>query len=163
MIWEYFQGERAAFPPRLMKDRNVLICSLYSVFFAGTWFMFVYFLPLYFQSVQNVSPTISGVHNLPLIVAVTVALIMSGAGISKTGLATPFMAVAAALGTIGAGLLFTLDVNTSTGKWIGYQIIGGLGLGFGYQVPVMVVQATVAPSDIASASAIIFCKLRNNS
>lgn len=157
-IWEYFQGERAAFPPRLMKDRNVLVNSLYTLFFAGGYFAVVYYLPIYFQSIQNVTPTMSGVRNLALIMAVLIGLIGSGGFITKTGIATPVMVVGGVLATIAAGLLFTLDVETTTGKWVGYQILAGFGWGVSFMTPVTTVQAMVDPSDIASATAIVLCK-----
>ncbi|PMD41759.1 MFS general substrate transporter [Hyaloscypha variabilis F] len=153
--WEYFQGERAAIPRRLISDRNVWVPSFYGLFFAGSYFIVIYYLPIYFQSVDNVSPIQSGVRNLPLIIAVTFAVILSGGLVSKTGLATPFMVVGATLATIGAGLLYTLDIGTPTGKWIGYQILAGFGWGFSYQTPIMYGQGTADPSDLASVTSII--------
>jgi hypothetical protein len=35
---------------------------------------------------------------------------------------------------IAYGLLSTLAPGTSTGKWIGYQIIAGVGRGLGVQI-----------------------------
>jgi MFS family permease len=157
--WEYFQGERAAIPRRLISNRNVWVPSFYGLFFAGSYFIVIYYLPIYFQSVDNVSPIQSGVRNLPLIIAVTFAVILSGGLVSKTGLATPFMVVGATLATIGAGLLYTLDIGTPTGKWIGYQILAGFGWGFSYQTPIMYGQGTADPSDLASVTSIILCKL----
>jgi hypothetical protein len=60
--------------------------------------------------------------------------------------------------TIASGLLFTLDIGTSTGKWVGYQILAGFGYGLALQVPVVVAQAFAAPTDIAPTTAIIICK-----
>ena len=157
-IWEHFQGERAAFPPRLMSSRNVLVNALYTLFFAGSYFATVYYLPIYFQSVQNVSPIASGVRNLALIFAVLIALVGSGGFITKTGIATPLMVVGGAIATIAAGLLYTLNIKTATGKWVGYQILGGFGWGLSFMTPVTTTQAMVDPSDIPSATAIVLCK-----
>jgi hypothetical protein len=62
------------------------------------------------------------------------------------------------IATISAGLLYTLDIGTPAGKWIGYQILAGFGYGIALQVPVIVGQATSAPSDIAPTTAIILCE-----
>jgi MFS transporter, DHA2 family, glioxin efflux transporter len=156
--WEFFQGERAAVAPRLIRDRNVWASSFYGLFFAGSYFIAIYYLPIYFQSIDNVSPIQSGVRNLPLIIAVTIAVILSGATVSKTGIATPIMILGATLATIGAGLLYTLNIGTGMGKWIGYQILAGFGWGLSYQVPIMLGQGTADPTDIASVTAIILCK-----
>jgi hypothetical protein len=60
--------------------------------------------------------------------------------------------------TIAAGLLYTLDVGTPPGKWIGYQILAGFGYGIALQVSIIIAQAFSAPSDIAPTTAIIICK-----
>ncbi|KAL4733064.1 MFS general substrate transporter [Aspergillus similis] len=155
MVWEWFQGERAAFPPRLISNRLILVNSIYAFLFAGSYFIIVYYLPYYFQSIQNVSPTMSGVRNLPLIVSMSLAIIVSGGSITKTGHTAPLMVVGGVLATIGSGLLYSLDIGTSTGKWIGYQIVGGVGWGLAYQVPINAVHGAVEPSDIASVTGVI--------
>lgn len=127
MVWEWFQGERAAFPPRLMSNRLILVNSTYAFLFAGSYFIMVYYLTHYFQSVQNVSPTMSGIRNLPLILSMSIAIIVSGGSITKTVHTAPLMVVGGVLATIGSGLLYSLDIDTSTGKWVGYQIVGGIG------------------------------------
>lgn len=38
------------------------------------------------------------------------------------------------LAAVGSGLISTFTLDTNTGTWIGYQIIGGLGRGFALQM-----------------------------
>jgi MFS family permease len=154
-IWEYFQGERAIIVPRLFKQRTVWISSIYAFVFLGSYFLVIYYLPIYFQSVNNVSATMSGVDSLPLILAVTVAMISSGMFITATGIASPIKVSGAAIAIVASGLLYTLDTDTSTGKWVGYQILGGVGWGIAWQVPIMVGQGNADPKDISSITAII--------
>lgn len=158
MVWEYFQGERAAFQPRLISQRLIFVNSIYAFLFAGSYFIVVYYLPIYFQSIQGVSPTLSGVRNLPLIISMSIALIVSGGSITKTGHTAPLLVIGGAIATIGAGLLYSLDIGTSTGKWIGYQIVSGAGWGLAYQVPINAAQGSVDPSDIASVTGMIICE-----
>jgi len=54
-------------------------------------------------------------------------MISSGIIISATGPAIPIKVSGVAITIIASGLLYTLDIDTSTGKWIGYQILGGVG------------------------------------
>jgi MFS family permease len=157
--WEWFNGERSMIVPRLFARRDVWVSSMFTFFFAGSYFVIIYYLPIYFQSIDNSSPTGSGVRNLPLILSVTVATVVAGGAISATGIAAPVATGGAAIATIAAGLLYTLDIGTSTGKWIGYQILGGLAWGAAFQVPIVVGQATAEPNDISSVTAIILCKL----
>jgi MFS transporter, DHA2 family, glioxin efflux transporter len=155
---QWYMDERAMLPPRLLKNRYIYQGMAYSFTIAGTYFLVLYFLPIYFQVIDNVTPIQSGVRNLPLILAITLATVCSGVGITVTGRPMPFMIVAGAMSAIGVGLLYTLAIGSSSAKWIGYQVLAGLGLGLGFQVPVSAVQATLPQIDIPSGSAMIICK-----
>lgn len=54
--------------------------------------------------------------------------------VGKIGYYLPFSVAGAILIAIGNGLLATLSPSTSTGKWIGYQILIGVGRGIGLQM-----------------------------
>ncbi|KAK4239384.1 major facilitator superfamily domain-containing protein [Achaetomium macrosporum] len=154
-FWEAFNGERSMIVPRLFLHRDVWVPSVFIFLFAGSYFIVIYYLPIYFQSIGNASPTESGVRNLPLILAVTVATVVAGLSISATGMAAPVAIGGAAVATIASGLLYTLDIGTGTGKWVGYQILGGFAWGAAFQVPIIIGQATAAPDDMSSVTAII--------
>lgn len=158
VVLEIYQGERSMITPRLFKGRTLYISSIYAFFFAGSYFILIYYLPIYFQSVDGVSPMDSGVRNLPLIIAVTIATVSSGASITMTGIYTPIMVGSAAVATIAAGLIYTFDIGTGSGKWIGYQILAGFAWGAGFQVPMIAVQGRSEESDLAAATAILLCK-----
>jgi MFS transporter, DHA2 family, glioxin efflux transporter len=157
-IDQWWLDERAMLPKRLLKNRYIYQGMAYTFANAGAYFLVLYFLPIYFQVIDNVSPIQSGVRNLPLILAFTLATVGSGIGITTTGRPLPFMAIAGVLSTIGVGLLYTLTIGSSSSKWIGYQVLAGLGLGLGFQVPVSAVQATVPQIDIPSGSAMMICE-----
>lgn len=92
---------------------------------------------------------------LPLVIAQTIASISCGMGVTATGYIWPFMTAASVFTAIGAGLMTTFQVNISVGRWIGYQIIYGIGMGLAAQTPLMVAQNVVALEDIAIASSLI--------
>ena len=156
--WEIFQGERAMLTPRLMRQHPVWQPAVFQFFIAAAYFVLLYYLPIYFQSVDNVSPIQSGVRNLPLVIAIAIGSVFSGGIVSKTGHAAPFMLGAAVLTTVCAGLIYTFDIGTSSGKWIGYQVFYGFSIGMGFQMAINIGQANAKPQDISSVSAIIFCK-----
>jgi MFS family permease len=156
-VLEWYLGERALLQGRLMKERIILVASAYTILLAGAFFTLVYYLPIYFQSVSGVSPLDSGLRNLGIIISVSVATIFSGVMISVFGHYVPWILVGSILATVGSGLLFTLNVGTPSSHWIGYQILAGLGIGCGFQVPIIVAQASVDADDIASTSAILLC------
>ncbi|KAJ4159099.1 uncharacterized protein LMH87_008016 [Akanthomyces muscarius] len=154
-VLQYFQGERSMVSPHLIKNRTLVVAMIYSFIFAGGFFAAIYYIPVYFQSVHNASPTMSGVRNLPFIIAVTISTIASGGIVSATGYYQPLLIGGGAVATIGAGLLFLFNVHTSTGAWIGYQIVAGAGWGTAFQLPMIAVQGTVEPKDLASATGML--------
>jgi hypothetical protein len=56
---------------------------------------------------------------------------------------------------IGAGLLSTLEVDSGSPKWIGYQFIFGAGVGFGMQQTLVAVQTVLPAEDIPIGTAIM--------
>jgi hypothetical protein len=88
-VVEYVQNERSLLIPRLMKNRTtsglcififlLVVPLIYGLFkgsrtliilhsLNGANFLFVYYIPLYFQSIHGLSPAQSGIRNIPLIV-----------------------------------------------------------------------------------------------
>ena len=112
----------------------------------------IYYLPFYFQAVLGTSAEGSGIRSIPYLVSITTSSLIVGALITKIGYYVPFLWIGSAIFTVGAGLLFTLRVSTSTGKWIGYQIMSGLGAGAGLQVPYLAVQAVLNSKDMPIGS-----------
>lgn len=156
--WEAYLGERAMIPPRVMMRRTILVQGLYGFTLASSYMSALFYLPLYFQSILGVNALESGVRNLPTVLTVTIFIIMSGGFITKTGHAVPVEALGSVLCAVGLGLYYTMDTSTSTGRWIGYQIISSVGWGISYQVPNMIAGSSTPPDDLATATAIILCK-----
>lgn len=158
-IWERYSGERAIMPLRLLSQRHIAAGSAFAFLFAGSYYLVIYWLPVYFQSVGGANPIMSGVYTLPLILTATIAVVSAGLFITKTGLATPVQVASAAVAVVGSGLLYTIDIGSGTGNWIGYQIIAAVGWGAGFQIPVIICQARSRPEDIPSVTAIVLCKV----
>jgi hypothetical protein len=57
--------------------------------------------------------------------------------------------------SIAAGLMSTFKPNTSTAKWIGYQILAGLGRGAGLQMPIVAIQNVLLPAQLPIGMALI--------
>ena len=152
------ENDRAMVPPRLVRDAKLWPLCLFTFFNAGTFFLAIYVLPLYFQTAQGVSATNSGVRNLPLIIPWVIASIVSSGAVQSTGIAKPFLPAGAVLATVASGLFYTLDIGSGAGKWIGYQILGGIGWGLTIQIPMIMAQASVKPEDLPLITATILCK-----
>ncbi|KIW81780.1 hypothetical protein Z517_04806 [Fonsecaea pedrosoi CBS 271.37] len=155
VAWEILQKERAMIVARLFTKRYVMVGSIFMFFFGGAYFTILYFLPIYFQSVFNNSPIGSGVKMLALIIPLTIAAIVQGIALIKIGIVPLFWLIGGTLGTVGCGLFYTMDANTSTGKWIGYQIIVGFTSGWTFQVALSNAQIHASPEDMSQVSAIV--------
>lgn len=152
---EWYQGERAMVVFRIVKQRNIWVGMSFIFFLAGSFFLLLYYLPIYFQVVSGVTASQSGVRNLPLILGNTISSIISGVLISMYGYFNPFLILGSGVATVGTGLIYTLTTTSSSAAWIGYQALTGLGMGLAFQVPIIVAQATVQPSDLASVTAMV--------
>ncbi|KAL4890272.1 major facilitator superfamily domain-containing protein [Aspergillus ambiguus] len=148
-------GDRATLPPRIMKQRAVIASSSFAMFFGGAFFVLVYYLPIFFQSVRGASAMTSGIQLLPVMLATVVSSVTVGILVTVFGYYTPFLIGSTAIGSIGAGLITLYSKDISTGKWIGYQILVGAGVGAGFQIPITAVQAALPPDDIPTGSAAV--------
>ena len=158
VVWSIHLDEYAMLIPRLFKKRALWSVCPYQFFFLGNLILLLYYLPIYFQSIKNASPIRSGIDNVPFVLAVAIFAVLGGVFVSKTGHPTPTMFVGAATATIGCGLLYTLDIDTSTGKWVGYQILTGSAIAFSVQNGLNIAQASVAPEDLPAVTANLFCE-----
>ncbi|KAL5480187.1 hypothetical protein ACEPAI_1457 [Sanghuangporus weigelae] len=158
IVIQYIRGNEATLPRRVVMQRSVLAGSLYTILFSMAFFTHIFFLPFYFQAVKGTTAEKSGICSIPYLVSVSLASVISAGAIIKVGYYSPFMWAGAAIFSVGSGLLFTLQTSSSTGVWIGYQVVAAAGYGLGMQVPFLAIQAVLSASDMPTGNAIIlFC------
>lgn len=87
-------------------------------------------------------------------VATVLGTVFGGFGASKFGYYTPFAMAGSCIASVGAGLLTTLEISTSEGKWIGYQVLYGFGFGFIYQLPNLAIQTVLPKKDAPTGFAL---------
>ncbi|OJJ56549.1 hypothetical protein ASPSYDRAFT_47832 [Aspergillus sydowii CBS 593.65] len=148
-------GDRATLPPRIMKQRSVIASTAYALLFGGSFFVLVYYLPIFFQSVRGSSAMTSGIQLLPLMLATVVSSVLSGILVTVFGYYTPFLIGSTAFASIGAGLVTLYSIDIPNAKWIGYQILLGAGVGAGFQIPLTAVQTILSPEDIPQGTAAV--------
>lgn len=151
-IWK---KENATVPPRIVKQRSIAASAWFGFFNGAGMMVLMYYLPIWFQAIKGVSAIKSGIMLLPLVLSAVSCSLFSGAIISRVGYYNPFFLLSSIIMPIGAGLLSTFTPSTGHAEWIGYQILFGIGLGFGMQQPFNVVQTVLERSDIATGSALI--------
>jgi hypothetical protein len=98
----------------------------------GSFSIMVFFIPIRFQAIKEVSAMKSGIMCIPLILATVVLSLLTGIVITVCGYYVPFFFVSAIFSAVGAGLLTTLKVQSGANEWIGYQVVYGIGIGAGF-------------------------------
>ncbi|EEB97046.1 hypothetical protein MPER_03716, partial [Moniliophthora perniciosa FA553] len=112
-IWKQ---DDATVPPRILLQRSILASSVFAFSLGASFFIWVYFIPIWFQAIKGTSAVRSGIDNLPMILSVVVSSLISGAVISATGYYAPWMIVGSVLASVGAGMISTFEPGTSTGQ-----------------------------------------------
>ena len=116
------------------------------------------FLPLFLQNVKGVSPTVSGLRILPLMLGMLGASVISGRLVTRWGRYRIFPILGSALMTLGAYLLSFIDASMNSWVLASYMFIFGVGMGLIMQVLVVAVQNAVSYDQlgVATSSATFF-------
>ena len=95
--------------------------------------MHLYYLPIWFQAIKDDSAVTSGIHMIPYVAANALFSLLAGILVSKVGYYAPPAIIGCAISIGSSALLSTLQANTTTSKWIGFQILASVGLGIAIQ------------------------------
>lgn len=154
ILWERRKGESAMFPGSLMGRTVIWSSCLSSAFSTGGLLVVSYYLPLWFQAVKRNSPIESAIHILPLFVSQIIGGMFAAIMVSKVGYYTPFAISGAMFSAIGAGLMTMFTPTTGLDKWLGFQVLVGLGRGLGLQQAMTAVQNNIPDSQMSTAMAV---------
>ncbi|MFE0454479.1 DHA2 family efflux MFS transporter permease subunit [Streptomyces sp. NPDC058914] len=139
-------------PLKLFRVRTFTLAAVISFVVGFAMFGALTYLPTFLQVVQGVSPTMSGVHMLPMVFGMLLSSTTSGQIVSRTGRWKVFPVAGTAVTTLGLLLLHQLDENSPTSETSAYFFVFGLGLGLVMQVLVLIVQNAVSYEDLGVAT-----------
>ncbi|PTH88681.1 EmrB/QacA family drug resistance transporter [Streptomyces sp. A244] len=139
-------------PLKLFRVRTFTLAAVISFVVGFAMFGAMTYLPTFLQVVQGISPTMSGVHMLPMVLGLLLASTASGQIVSRTGRWKVFPIAGTGITTLGLLLLHQLDENSSTAELSGFFFVFGLGLGLVMQVLVLIVQNAVPYEDLGVAT-----------
>ncbi|WP_030390702.1 MFS transporter [Streptomyces sp. NRRL S-241] len=139
-------------PLGLFRIRTFTLCSVISFVVGFAMFGAMVYLPTFLQVVQGVSPTMSGVHMLPMVIGMLISSTVSGQIVSRTGRWKVFPIAGTGVTAIGLLLLHQLHRTSSTWGMSIYFFVFGAGLGLVMQVLVLVVQNSVSYADLGVAT-----------
>lgn len=152
---QYYNGEAATLPPRILRNKSVLAGFTYTLFCNAATMVVLYYLPTYFQVVRGSSASQSGYYQFPAIGGDIVGVLVQSAGVSVIGYYTPFMWIGSVLMPILAGLLTTLTVRTALAKILVLTGFFGFAGGIGFLSPQSAVQMALPKADASIGLSII--------
>lgn len=139
-------------PLTLFKNRTFTFAVIASISVGVAMFGTSVFLAQYMQLARGATPTQSGLLTLPMIVGLMGSSIVIGQVISRTGKWKRYMVVGSILLTIGLVLMGTIRYDTNYIVLSIYMFVLGAGVGMIMQNLVLVVQNSVEPTQLGTAS-----------
>ena len=152
---QFWKKDLATVPPHIVYNRSIAAGMWVQFCAAGAMMIMIYYLPIWFQAIKDVSAVKSGIMNLPLILSLVLGTISAGIAVTKMGYYTPFMIAQGIIMSIGAGLITTFSPTTPHPQWISYQVVFGFGLGIGAQQATFAAQACLKPKDAPTGVSLI--------
>ncbi|KAJ9499942.1 hypothetical protein H2202_004332 [Exophiala xenobiotica] len=155
IAWMLYRGDAALIPARIVRQRTVAASCGAAFMIYGALLLHSYYLPIWFQAIRGTSAIHSGVNMIPYMVANAFFSLLAGIFVSKNGLFAPPAILGCAIGTIGSGLLATLNEHTSSSKWIAYEFLISAGLGMAIQQGFSAVQAILPLEEVPIGTAAV--------
>ena len=139
-------------PLHVFKNRNFSLTMIMTFFVGLGLFGAMTFLPLYQQTVQGASPTVSGLLLTPLMVGSAVTSVIAGQAVTRTGKYKMFPVIGGLVMAVGMLLLSRLGVSTTRLETSLDYVVLGLGMGFLMQMVSLIAQNSVELRDMGVAS-----------
>jgi len=145
-------------PLHVFKNRNFALTMVLTFFVGLALFGAMTFLPLYQQTVQGATPTVSGLLLTPMMVGSAITSIVAGQLVTRTGRYKAFPIIGGLIMAIGMFLLSRLGVDTTRLQTSLDYVVLGLGMGFLMQMVSLIAQNSVALRDqgVASSARMFF-------
>ena len=156
VVLQFRGGEFATVPIHIIKQRSVASGVYFSTLSSGSMMVTIYYLPVWFQAIKDVSAVHSGIDTLPIVMSLVFASVLSGAITAKSGYYTGQLIACSFIMSVGAGMLTTLTPDTNHSKWFAYEFLYGFGLGLGMQQAGMAAQTTLAKKDVMTGVSLMF-------
>ncbi|KAJ8115453.1 hypothetical protein OPT61_g2905 [Boeremia exigua] len=155
-VVETLTPDTAMAPPRVVLNRSVLGSLIFTFFNYGSVMAIAYYLAIWFQVIKGLSATHAGINTIPMVIAMVIASIISAKITQRIYYYIPGMIVCSILSAIGAGMLSTMTQYSDHSKWIGFQVLFGLGLGCGGQQASLAAQTVLPKKDVPLGLALGF-------
>ncbi|KAK7694329.1 hypothetical protein QCA50_001512 [Cerrena zonata] len=153
----------ALFPPSAFRDRTTIIILVINFLHQFVFNIGTFYLALYFQSVQDLSPIRAGLTMLPYSLGSSLASMPTAWFIGywqrrtlDTSGQKMVITVGLAIAAVGFGLMVLLDEKSLEALQSVFPLIAGLGLGMLFHTPYQIFTRTLRPKEIASGTSAFF-------
>ena len=92
-VVQVWKQDNATVPPRVLKKRSIAFATWFVFCLGASFFVLIYYIPIWFQAIKGVSAVESGIRNLPMILGLVIISILTGIGTTLLGYYTPFMII----------------------------------------------------------------------
>ncbi|KAK1687338.1 major facilitator superfamily transporter [Colletotrichum godetiae] len=133
VLYEWKLAKLPIMPLRLYQAPHCSALFGQTFLMGQAYFGNLFYLPIYFQSILNYEPLISGALILPVIITTSALSILSGQYMLRVGRYMPCILAGFFLWTLGNGLTILFDRDTGLGKLIPILIVVGAGIGLTLQ------------------------------
>ncbi|KAK8001223.1 hypothetical protein PG991_013445 [Apiospora marii] len=139
--------------PRILFSNQTSVAAFFITFNHGMLIYWAtYFFPLYFQSVRGASPEQSGLNLLVLAFIFPFFTAVCGGILAKTSEYKILHIAGLGVTAIGFSVCSLLDQLSSTGMWVGLQLLVAAGLGIAMPALLPAVQAELSDEESASST-----------
>ena len=139
-------------PPRLFADRDISLAMMVQVLGAIGFFVGIYFIPVFFQTVHGLTPTRSGVWTIGYAVTTSMGTAASAWLARRLGRYKPLPLAGLTLMAGGFWMLATLDERSANWEAFLYSLVVGLGVGLTLQLQLLFVQSRAPARDVGVAT-----------
>jgi len=154
LMWVEGRAKEPVVPPSLFKNRDVALVLLVSAVVGFVFMGCTYYIPLYFQVVQGVSTTISGIRLMPSVIGLVISTTLASLLMKRFSDVRLFIWTGLLIFGTGVGLLILFGVHTPVGEQVGFVFIMGFGQGLIFQNCIFACQELTDKKDLAVATSL---------
>ena len=151
VVFEEYVAEEPLIRLDVFKNRTAAASYFGTTLHGMILWCIAYYMPLYYEAVKGETPIIAGVSLFPATFTVAPAATVTGIVITRTARYRWAIWSGWVLTTLGTGILYLLDVNTTTIQWIFLNLVSGLGMGILFPSMAFSIQAATRSKDLAFA------------
>ncbi|KAK1493539.1 major facilitator superfamily transporter [Colletotrichum abscissum] len=133
VLYEWKLAKLPIMPLRLYQAPHCSALFGQTFLMGQAYFGNLFYLPIYFQSILNYEPLVSGALILPVIITTSGLSILSGQYMLRVGRYMPCILAGFFLWTLGNGLTILFNRDTGLGKLIPILVVMGAGIGLTLQ------------------------------